>query len=501
MAIIDDSRYRSQIDVLDQEKLQSLEVILVGTGPISHYLLASFCGMGIGNIHLLDDENNTPNKNSFLFFEKNQEKKIEYLGKIVRGINNDINVEKRISPRAGGLKGFREPHILINTSNNVDSKIRSLEFAKDKNIPLISASSDEYSGTLSYFHPNNKIETRKDVDTFKMERYRGLNQGNVTSGVMAGLITDLLLVFLLPTKEQKNYKFCLPSFNEEEKEDISIQNPIYFNLKSNKFTSIEDTVESNIEIYSRKKILMVGAGALGTFAGLGIALTAGDRGNILDILDCKSVSPHNLNRQIFYSPHQGKPKVNALEKILKLINSRLSINPFYAKLEFGLSSNQRRKGIEYINTDWIKERDYDLIISCLDNLQTKKHLIDYAIQDQKPLITGGSAMLESKKGISLSYGGDAHVYIPSRLPCFECSYKKIDDHNEPIIEDPIPGCENKEQALIIPNLIAGTFQAALASTILSGTYPSLSVLSYQNFTSERISGYRTKKRCGCMGDT
>jgi molybdopterin/thiamine biosynthesis adenylyltransferase len=118
-------------------------------------------------------------------------------------------------------------------------------------------------------------------------------------------------------------------------------------------------------------LLVVGAGALGVFAGLGLAYS-GFRN--ITFMDSDSVDVTNLNRQVLYHDAVGDSKAEALSRKLNLI--------------FGIASKARVEDFNE-NTDL---STYDAVFDCVDNFETRIVLSERCKARGKVLISGGTSV-------------------------------------------------------------------------------------------------------------
>ncbi len=114
------------------------------------------------------------------------------------------------------------------------------------------------------------------------------------------------------------------------------------------------------------KIAVIGAGGIGTYA----ALFAGLRGATVDVYDYDIVEASNLNRQVFYGKHILEKKSLALKEELPFIHKAYDMK------------------FSEENIDSLK--DYDIVLSCVDNAETRI-LLDSYCQGNITLIDGGTS--------------------------------------------------------------------------------------------------------------
>ncbi len=188
------------------------------------------------------------------------------------------------------------------------------------------------------------------------------------------------------------------------------------------------------------KILVVGAGALGTailpvLAGAGIGK--------IGIIDADVVSISNLHRQLIYNESQaGESKAVLAKKYLKDLNSQIEIEAFPVML---VTENA---------TSFFQS--YDLIIDATDNLATKLLINDTCEALEKPWIYGAVSQLE---------GQWACFNLPSESKMRTANYR----HLFPSIKatDTATNCNDYGVIGVLPAII-GHFMAAEAIKYCSG---------------------------------
>ncbi len=121
------------------------------------------------------------------------------------------------------------------------------------------------------------------------------------------------------------------------------------------------------------RVAIVGVGGLGS--NVSLQLVAMGLGRLL-LVDHDIITLSNLNRQILYTINDlGKPKVFVAKKRLESLNPEVSIEALQEK-------------IGEDNVDEILS-GYDLIVDCLDNVESRKVLDRHAWLKDKILVHGG----------------------------------------------------------------------------------------------------------------
>jgi molybdopterin/thiamine biosynthesis adenylyltransferase/rhodanese-related sulfurtransferase len=146
----------------------------------------------------------------------------------------------------------------------------------------------------------------------------------------------------------------------------------------------------------RSKVLLIGAGGLGSPTALYLA-AAGV--GTMGLMDGDTVDVSNLQRQILHTTaNVGRPKVESGTEMLRALNPDVNVIPLPTRID-----------VDNV-MDIIK--DYDLVIDGSDNFDTRYLLNDACYLAGKPNIHGSIFQFE----------GMASVFAPNKGPCYRCLY-------------------------------------------------------------------------------
>lgn len=183
------------------------------------------------------------------------------------------------------------------------------------------------------------------------------------------------------------------------------------------------------------KILMVGAGGLGSPSALYLA--ASGVGEIT-ILDPDVVDVSNLQRQVLHDTSSiGVPKVESAKKRMLEINPFVKVNAIQDKLT---NANVR----ELI-------RECDVVVDGTDNFETRYMVNDACIFEKKLNVYGSI----------FRFDGQATVFCHPDGPCYRCLYP------EPPPPGMVPSCAEGGVLGILPGVV-GTIQATEAIKLIIG---------------------------------
>jgi molybdopterin/thiamine biosynthesis adenylyltransferase/rhodanese-related sulfurtransferase len=182
-------------------------------------------------------------------------------------------------------------------------------------------------------------------------------------------------------------------------------------------------------------VLLIGAGGLGSPAGLYLA--AAGVGTI-GIVDSDVVEESNLQRQIIHDTDTlGVLKAESAKERIQKLNKDVKVITHPVRLD---TSNVA----ELI-------RDYDVIVDGSDNFDTRYALNDAAVPMGKPVVHGSIFRFE----------GMVSTFVPFEGPCYRCLYP------EPPPPELAPSCSEAGVLGVLPGIV-GCLQANEALKLIIG---------------------------------
>ena len=183
------------------------------------------------------------------------------------------------------------------------------------------------------------------------------------------------------------------------------------------------------------KVLLVGAGGLGSPAGLYLA-AAGV--GTLGILDSDVVDLTNLQRQVLHTTASvGRLKTESAETTIRGLNPDVRVVRHDVRLE---AANV----MEVI-------APYDVIVDGCDNFTTKYLVNDAAVLTGKTNVYGSI----------FRFDGQASTFVPKRGPCYRCLFP------EPTPAELAPSCDEAGVLGVLPGVV-GLIQATEAIKAILG---------------------------------
>jgi molybdopterin/thiamine biosynthesis adenylyltransferase len=442
-------RYNRQelINGWDQEKLSTSRVVVFGSGNLANYTLASLAALGVGNIEIYDVAKVDSNREFLLFQAREGDYKVNALEGILKQINPVSRIRGISTPMSAPLLAMiGKPEVIIDATNSLKSKNDILRYAQSRGIKLISASSDRDRAKMYYINPSAE---QKEI---LLSEYVGEPQGVTTSGIMGGVITEELRKAIMP-------------FNPS---DQPVSEIAYSLASARRFSSEKENLERlGLE---DKRILVVGAGALGNFTVLGAALEG--IGNI-DVLDFDNVESTNLNRQILFYDSVGKMKATALAERVAEIVPRVNVRGLVERLDE--------------NTRYFQENRPDAILDCVDSFAVRAIVNYFAVRNKIPLISGGTN----------PRSGQVVVYEPGKSACLDC---KLGVETALAEQRKASSCRYApDPSVIMTNQIVGNMMVGETIKVLNSEYgePVRRILKYDSTVPVRGGLVGSDEPCKC----
>ena len=190
------------------------------------------------------------------------------------------------------------------------------------------------------------------------------------------------------------------------------------------------------------RVLMVGAGGLGSAAALYLACAGVGH---LTVVDHDSVDLTNLQRQIAHTTQRvGQSKARSVQAAIAGLNPEVVVTPVELRADAAL--------LEALLAQ------HDVVLDCSDNFATRHAINAASVSQCKPLVSGAA----------IRFDGQITVYDPrdDASPCYACLFPPEADFEE---------TQCATMGVFAPLVgIIGTMQAAEALKLISGAAPALS---------------------------
>ncbi|HVS84842.1 MAG TPA: molybdopterin-synthase adenylyltransferase MoeB [Gaiellaceae bacterium] len=189
------------------------------------------------------------------------------------------------------------------------------------------------------------------------------------------------------------------------------------------------------------RVLLIGAGGLGSPASLYLAAAGVGR---LGIVDDDRVDESNLQRQIAHSTERlGDWKAESAQRTIQALNPDVEVVPYLERLT--------SENVERILAD-----GWDVIVDGADNFPTRYLVNDAAVWHDIPLVHGSIYRFE----------GQVTVFKPHEGPCYRCLFP------QPPPPELAPSCAEGGVLGVLPGIV-GSLQASEALKLCLGVGESL----------------------------
>jgi len=234
--------------------------------------------------------------------------------------------------------------------------------------------------------------------------------------------------------------------------------------------ALREIGEAGQEKLKAARVLIVGAGGLGSPAALYLA-AAGC--GTLGLLDCDRVDLTNLQRQVLFdSTRLGEPKAEAGRERLATLNPEIRIIAHAIELR---AANVREVFGQY-----------DLVLDGTDRLATRYLINDACVILRRPLVSAAIHRFE----------GHLMTYVPQRGPCYRCVFPQA-------VDGMVANCAEAGVLGVLPGVL-GTLQATEAIKLITAVgEPLLGRLLTYDALEMRFTEFRVTRRrdCAVCGDT
>src|SRR5580765_3354855 len=182
------------------------------------------------------------------------------------------------------------------------------------------------------------------------------------------------------------------------------------------------------------RILLIGAGGLGSPAALYLAAAGVGK---LGIVDADVVDETNLQRQIAHSTNSlGEPKTDSARRTIEALNPDVEVVAF-------------RERLTSENVERILEPGWDVIVDGADNFPTRYLVNDASVWHDIPVVHGSIYRFE----------GQVTVFDPHNGPCYRCLYPA------PPPPELAPSCAEGGVLGVLPGIV-GSLQASEALKLI-----------------------------------
>jgi adenylyltransferase/sulfurtransferase len=199
--------------------------------------------------------------------------------------------------------------------------------------------------------------------------------------------------------------------------------------------ALKELGETGQRKLAKARVAVVGVGGLGTVSSLYLALSGV---GYIRVIDQDTVEPHNLHRQILYTPEDlHYPKAEAAAKRLGQVNPLITVE--------AVSENVNAGNIERLISG------VDCVVDGLDNMLTRYIVNRACVKAKVPYVFGAA----------IGFEGNLSVFAPPETGCLECLMPNLSDNQ-------MQTCNTRGVVGATPGII-GSMQTMETIKLLTGT--------------------------------
>ena len=438
-------RYVRQASIVgwDQARLTKARVVIIGSDVLAGFIGWSLAALGVGHVFIFDDRMVADGSPCFpLLATAAHQPAAPALAQTLITLNPHIEAYGLVVRLLYDAHAHAIPDcdLIIEATNDSQSKAICLAYGRQHQIPVILAASNQEAGEFI------TAETDYVLTVGSFQLYDDQPQGILPSQVIGGLVAGEVRRCLLP----------LP--DDQPPAGIIRYQP----RCPQRFGTFVPNQAVTDPLEGQPHVLIIGAGALGTFAALGLALAG--RASRLTIVDPDRIESSNLNRQLLFYNSVGRPKATTLASQLQALCPDLVVTSH----------------MDTVQEQHLQQADIALL--CVDNFATRATVNEWAICRHLPLINGGSG----------PFHGEMVVYKPGQTACLGC-YLGVNQLAEAEAGRRARCGDVPEPSVVISNQIIGGLMAAETARVepLSG------ILAYEAGQPARIGLRSLRPACAC----
>src|SRR3989344_5315972 len=470
-----------------QRKLYNSRVLTVGSDLLSQMILGGLAGLSVGHIAFIDNARIDRNDRDFLCSHGDTiigQKKVRHVEDTLKRINQVIqeNIVGIHSKFAEAFVFEYKPEVVIDATNDPISKEKALRYSIRYCVPFISASSDGARSAVAVYVPRNQAKPRvfsenPNLEALLMQEFSGSKQGSFSSGIAAGLVCEEL--------RKIKFKYAADGRDDSLKNNFRL----VYNMYSDTRTGMIPESASMPVYFKNKKALVAGAGGIGNFVALNLALLGF---GVIDVLDIDTIEDHNLNRQILLFEREGGKKAEVIAERVKAIDPFAKSNAYakrvgevvtkdrpwleelyridrqlwkkegekrdkkfldfegFVNFFYGVSDAEKARGVTLLQKSDFSSSKYDVIFGCFDNKYARIWLNNFAVENRIPYVDGGTGPRE----------GQVSTYIPGATKCVSCQKDLMNWARRPF------SCANAEGSVVMSNIVIGSAMVGEALRVL-----------------------------------
>ncbi len=444
-------RYARQeiIEGWDQSRLRGTTLLVVGSGLLARFASLLGTAMGFGRIVLMGNGRVKEADRRFLLADvRTGSSVVRTWAQALGRVNPEVEVHfAHDVPCERSLGDLPKPDVILEASQDLRWKAQVVGISVRRGIDLILAAAGPQVGFY-------QVGRRLHRDLCK---FWGAREDPLVSLTLAALIVE----------EVRRLQFRLGP-NDRPADGPVYVSPEALHRRAGGAAANGEAIQPG----ETPRINLVGAGALGTWAGIGLGMAA--RSDMcLTVYDPDGVEATNLNRQVLFGDALNTAKATALADRLTALFPEI----------------EAEGRVEAVTEATLADAcEADLMVCGPDTFSARALLHRGALDAKTPLVNSGTS----------AFGADVAAYVPGRSPCLECSLRVATVAKAVGEKEYRARCAGvPEPSVVTSSALAGALMAFEARAALDGR-PIRGVLEYDGQAQGRRLGVRSvKKPCLC----
>ena len=470
-----------------QKTLEDAVLLILGSDKLAIDVSMSAAMLGVGTIYIMGEKKQDNAMFLDMHFDYSTTLATQ-LPPMLEKLMQPVKMKKKylgipLKPTLRNLRNFKKNvkkiDGIISTTNNTAEQTEIIRFIEE-NETLYYLAGVCSETEIKIYGINPKLEKPKTLEVEGKQSF-------LTTGIISGVLVEEFRKQLF----YKNKDVFRKLKYDKQLGQINILQPerntsSYFEkvISEGKMTLDKEITLNFIREgkkpwegnFRNKKILLVGAGALGNFYSIIMSKLKIAR---LDVVDFDIVEPHNIVRQPLLYDAIGKYKSDALSEKINKIHGRKISKSYRARVVHGKTQ------LREFGHDWFEQNKYDLIIGATDNYGARSALNEIAYKQKMIFIDGGTS----------PGGGRLITYYPNKTPCLSNFIDLARLVQEEQRTNQTRSCAFFEASVNMTNQIVGNLMAIETLHALNNR-PFSGKITYSSF-GKRFDYYKVKNETDC----
>lgn len=447
----------------EQERLSEARVVVLGGGWLAGWCALGLACLGVGRITLMEAPRPTSG-DQYWFPLRPGEARVAGWAAWLASLGFPNRIIARASDPLAGDRLLLPAADAVACATGAPGLLPALgRLARDEGVPVVLGTATSRRAAYTLLRTGNAAAVPPGMPAAS----RGV-EGALPAAVIAPLLVEEVRRILLPLPGDAPFPAGQTLLYDPTAPERFQPHPLAHRPPAPPMPTPSPTLSPAHPYTANRRVLIAGAGALGTFAALSLA-AAGGCAHCL-VVDRDFIEWTNLHRQPLYWGAVGEGKAITLAGRLSALCPNMEVE-------------QRSAPVAEAHLD---EWEPDLVLACMDRFAPCADLHDWCRARRIPVVNGGTS----------AFTGHLEVYRPGETACLDCQLdlSGLARREEDAAAHPSRCAGAPEPSIATTNALIGALMAAEAT----GEAPSLrGVLHYDAGAPLRFSAGRPTQACAC----